>query len=96
MSRYLDTSIGKSKPTQKRTNSVDKYNTTIYNKIPLKDDDLYVITQEGDRLDILAFQFYEDSSMWWYIANANNLNTLNIPAGTSLRIPMSISNAKGS
>jgi len=95
MARYSNTTTGKSKPTRIRVNRVNKYNTTLYNKIPLRDDDLYVISTEGDRLDNLAFQFYGDSSLWWYIGNANNLKTMNIPAGTSLRIPTSVEYAKG-
>ena len=34
------------------------------------------MTQEGDRLDNLAFQFYGNQHLWWYIAHANNLNTM--------------------
>ncbi len=57
--------------------------------IPKKDDDIYIIIQETDRLDLLASQFYDDSTLWWIIASANNLNGVNIGliAGTQLRIP---------
>ena len=95
MTRYINTKLDKSKITNLRNKSVNKYNTIIYDKIPLRNDDLFVITQEGDRLDNLAFQFYKDSSLWWYIAKANNLNTMNISAGTSLRIPITLHYAKG-
>ena len=95
MARYSNTTTSKSKPTQIRINSVNKYNTTIYDTIPLRNDDLYVIATEGDRLDNLAFKFYKDPSLWWYIGKANNLKTMNIPAGTSLRIPTTIQYAKG-
>lgn len=63
--------------------------TYIPKSIPKKDDDIYIITQETDRLDLLASQFYGDSTLWWIIANANNLNSVNIglTAGTQLRIP---------
>ena len=71
------------------------YNTTIYNKVPERNDDLYVIATEGDRCDNLAFQFYGDSRLWWYIAQANNLSSMNITAGTSLRIPASTEYAIG-
>ena len=60
--------------------------TTIYEPIPKMDSDIYVITQHGDRLDNLAFQFYGDQHLWWYIAKANNLSFMTIPIGTSLRI----------
>ncbi len=48
--------------------------TSIPKTIPKKDDDIYIITQETDRLDLLANEFYKDSSLWLIIATANNLN----------------------
>ena len=47
------------------------YQTVRYPKIPRSEDDIYVITTIGDRYDTLAFQYYQDSSLWWVIANAN-------------------------
>ena len=88
-------SIPKSKKSKIRLNSFDKYDTTIYDKIPETNEDIYVISTDGDRLDILAYQFYGDSSMWWYIAQANHINTMNLEPGTSLRIPASTQFAKG-
>ena len=64
------------------------YTTTIYNKVNKVNSDQYFIAQEGDRCDVLANRFYNDSSLWWFIAKVNNLTTNNIPAGTSLRIPI--------
>ena len=61
--------------------------TTIYSSVPENDNDIYVITQAGDRLDLLAHQFYGDVTLWWYIAKANGLNFMTVPVGTSLRIP---------
>jgi hypothetical protein len=57
--------------------------------IPLRDDDIYVATETGDRLDTLANQFYGNSSLWWIIAAANNLHgaMFAVPDGTVLRIP---------
>ena len=90
MSRYEHTKRSKDK---KR--NIDKYETTIYNKVPERNDDMYFIAQEGDRCDNLAQRFYKDPNLWWFIARANNLKTMNVPAGTSLRIPISTINAKG-
>ena len=90
MSRYEHTKMSKDK---KR--NIDKYETTIYNKVPERNDDMYFIAQEGDRCDNLAQRFYGDSSLWWFVARANNLKTMNVPAGTSLRIPISTIDAKG-
>ena len=53
----------------------------------LLNEDIFVVTQEGDRLDNLAFQFYGNQHLWWYIAHANNLTTMNVEIGTQLRIP---------
>ena len=69
------------------------YKTSRYPEIPLSPDDIYVYTVQGDRFDILAQQFYQDSSLWWVIsiANANILNqsSLIIPGGIQIRIPAS-------
>ena len=42
-----------------------------YPNIPLDINDLYVITSDRDRLDLLANQFYNNVDYWWIIANAN-------------------------
>ena len=88
MSRYKETNISKKEyKNSKEKNSFQKYSTTMYKRIPLRDNDLYILTQGGDRLDKLAFQFYGDSRLWWYIAQANHLKTMNVEDGVSLRIP---------
>jgi len=79
----------------KRNGGFRKYQTTIYDTVPEDNTDVYVITQEGDRLDNLANQFYGDPTLWWFIARANNLYSMNVEAGTSLRIPTSTNRAKG-
>ncbi len=63
--------------------------TVIPRTIEKRDDDIYIITQETDRLDLLAQQFYGESKLWWIIAQANNLNSVNIgiEPGIQLRIP---------
>tara|TARA_Y100001937_G_C7102470_1_gene323209 strand:+ start:701 stop:973 length:273 start_codon:yes stop_codon:yes gene_type:complete len=73
----------------------DYYNTTIYEKVPERDTDQYFISVEGDRCDNLAQQFYNNPNLWWFIARVNNLTTMNIPAGTSLRIPIDTEFAEG-
>ena len=88
MSRYKNSRI---KSEQNKT----YYNTTIFDKIPKLESDIYVITQYGDRLDLLAHQFYGDVSLWWYIARANDLNTMIVKENIQLRIPGSTQYAKG-
>tara|TARA_Y100000593_G_scaffold93632_1_gene189248 strand:+ start:625 stop:930 length:306 start_codon:yes stop_codon:yes gene_type:complete len=80
---------------QKRVYSDKSKSTTIYSTIPQTDNDIFVITQDGDRLDHLAQQFYGNVNLWWYIAKANNLTFMTIPAGTSLRIPATTKYAIG-
>ena len=88
MSRYKNTRIDTKK-------NKSYYKTTIFDKIPKSESDIYVITQFGDRLDLLAHQFYGDVSLWWYIARANDLNQLVVPENIQLRIPGSTQYAKG-
>ena len=71
------------------------YETTIYADVPERDDDIYVTTQYGDRLDNLAMVFYGSPSFWWFIAHVNNLDTMNLEAGLTLRIPSTPDRAFG-
>tara|TARA_R100001509_G_C4753985_1_gene177373 strand:- start:178 stop:447 length:270 start_codon:yes stop_codon:yes gene_type:complete len=88
MDRYRNTRI-------KNENKKSFYKTTTFEKIPKSDSDIYVITQYGDRLDLLASQFYGDVTLWWYIARANDLNTMIVPENIQLRIPGTTEYAKG-
>ncbi len=86
--RYSNTRI-------KKENSKSYYKTTEFANIPKTESDFYVITQYGDRLDLLAHQFYGDVTLWWYIARANDLNTMIVPENIQLRIPGTTEYAKG-
>jgi hypothetical protein len=68
------------------------YANNIYPDIPPAEDDIYVITTAGDRLDILANSYYGDVSLYWIIASANNLpgDSLVPPLGQQLRIPVDV------
>lgn len=61
----------------------------IYPEIPLNENDVYVLSQYGDRYDTLAQEFYKDSELWWIISSANNFQkgSLNVTPGVQLRIP---------
>jgi hypothetical protein len=74
---------------KKLANGKKVLKTSIPKSIPKKDDDIYIITQETDRLDLLANEYYGDSKLWWIIATANNINGVNIglDGGIQLRIP---------
>jgi len=96
MSRYERTPIDRVELSTKykdRRGTISKYNTTIYKEVEEKDSDIYLIAQEGDRLDNLAFEYYDDQRLWWFLANVNNLSSMNVPAGTSLRVPISTEDA---
>jgi phage tail protein X len=74
---------------QKLKDGREVYRTRIYPNIPLKDNDIYIVTQTGDRLDTLSYQYYGDQSLWWIIASANNIHDASfaVEDGTILRIP---------
>ena len=96
MSRYNKTSKKKTDLQSiyhDRKGNVTVYDTTIYKKVEEDNSDIYVIAQEGTRLDNLAHEYYNNSRMWWFIAHVNNLSTMNVPAGTSLRIPATLEDA---
>lgn len=71
------------------------YVNNIYPDIPVTENDLYVITVLGDRLDLIANDIYNDSSLWWIIASANGLpgDSLVPPIGGQLRIPADVQSA---
>lgn len=52
-------------------------------------NDTKIVAQEGDRLDLLAAEFYGDETLWFTIARANGLGkgSMSIPPGTIVRIP---------
>ena len=72
------------------------YQTSKYPEVPLSVNDIYVYTTQGDRFDVLAQQYYNDSSLWWVISIANtdklNQSTLIIPEGIQIRIPATYAN----
>jgi phage tail protein X len=82
-SRYLNNKI------KKTFDGRQVYRSKIYPNIPPSDQDTFVATETGDRLDTLAYQFYGDSRYWWIIATSNNIHDANIgfEEGTILRIP---------
>tara|TARA_R110001632_G_scaffold121319_2_gene234014 strand:- start:977 stop:1279 length:303 start_codon:yes stop_codon:yes gene_type:complete len=65
---------------------------TLYPPIIPKSTDLYIVSRDGQRLDTLANEYYQDPRMWWVLAQANNITggTLFVPPGTQLRIPKDV------
>src|SRR6056300_1059677 len=70
-----------------------RYETILYPKFEPKDSDYYIITKKLDRLDLIAFDYYGDETLWWVIQRANALDggTFRVEAGTRLRIPYPLS-----
>ena len=90
MKRYENTIV------KRRENGDRVYSYTLYPKIPIKNSDVFITPTYGDRLDILANDYYGDSSLWWIIAQANGIKgftalyTKNFKG--ELRIPTEIQN----
>lgn len=83
MKRYL-------KITQTRYDGKTSYQTTKYPQVAPSANDTYVITTLGDRYDILAQQYYNDSTLWWIIAIANPTQAQDsyaVAPGQQIRIP---------
>ena len=93
MTRYRNTPV--TTVGSERGNRTNRLYTTIYAEVPEENDDMHFIAQEGDRLDNLAFRFYRNPHLWWFIARVNHLTDMNVPAGTKLRIPVSTDRAQG-
>ena len=79
---------------QIRKKKTRAYRIIKYPEIPLSINDLYVVTTAGDRLDLLANQFYNDVRLWWVIANANRdivrKDSYGLNPGLEIRIPSNI------
>ena len=76
-----------------KKNGIRYYKNNLYPEIPFSDTDVYVITAQGDRYDLLAQQYYNNVSLWWVIPIANVdllFDSIFIPEGTQLRIPINI------
>lgn len=73
---------------------MQKYNTALISDFEYLESDYYIFSREGDRLDTLAHQFYKDVSLWWIIANANNIGkgSMDVQPGLQIRIPYPIDN----
>ena len=84
MKRYQHTKIEKNKFGEQ------VYKSTLYPHIKRHEDDIYIRTKDGDRLDNMAMTFYGDPNLWWYIAHVNHLDSMTVRVGTRLRVPTSL------
>ncbi len=85
MARYDNILIEKGQNDPKR-----RYLNVKYPNIPLGPQDIYVYTSLGDRYDVIALNYYKDSSLWWIINRANSSqssDSLYPRVGAQIRIP---------
>ena len=70
------------------------YVNEIYPLIPASDSDIYITTRNGDRLDLLANDYYNDPKLWWIISKANpgkiSRDSFFIDPGLQIRIPINV------
>lgn len=71
---------------EKNTKRLESY---IIPQLEFSASDVYIYARRGDRLDNLAYRYYNDQSLWWVIAKANNIGkgTWSVEPGALLRIP---------
>ena len=84
--RYKTANVRKDK------NGTRYYKPTIVPNVPIKDSDIFVYPVYGDRFETIAQRYYNDSTLWWIIAKANELSRGEISADPlkKLRIPTEI------
>ena len=65
---------------------------TLYPDIPISDEDKFIRPIDGERLDTLAHRHYQDQSLWWVIAKANEgfKGNIKFKIGERILIPMEI------
>ena len=51
-------------------------------------DDRFHLVVDGDRIDLLAYQYLGDPTLWWVICDFNDMAfPLELTVGATLRIP---------
>ena len=67
------------------------YVNAIYPEIEPTSNDAYITTSYEDRLDLLAYDYYGDETLWWVISRANpdvtRRDSFFIKSGVQIRIP---------
>jgi len=95
MNRYADVKLFRTLNSNLRNEGLTYGNSAKYPIVPQQENDIYAITEWGDRFESLAFQFYGDVTLWWVIAIANpnivNFSSIFLPIGSQIRIPQNIS-----
>ena len=92
MQRYEETKIisnAKKIDTNGNETTVRRLSTTIYPDFLRNGTGTRIISQDGDRLDNLAKEFYGDERLWFVIARANDIGkgSMAVPKGEVIVIP---------
>lgn len=79
-------------PTGTRWDGKRVYKIVQYPIIPISTTDVFIVSNEGDFLESLAYKYYGDPTLFWIIACANNLGKgrMSVPSGLTLRIPVDV------
>ena len=79
-------------PVRNRYDGKRVYKSVIYPPVPPSDSDIFIVSNEADFLDTLAYKYYGDPTLWWIIANVNNIGKgrMSVAAGLTLRIPVDV------
>ena len=70
------------------------YKNIEYPEIPVAPNDVYIISKSTDRVELLAFDYYNDEKLWWIISKANpgkiKRDSFFIDPGLQIRIPSNV------
>jgi prophage DNA circulation protein len=84
-SRYADGIVTRAIDSRNNT-----YQLSLFRQFPEDSSEFYLYTwTQRDRIDLVANEFLGDPSLWWVLMDYNPeiVNPLDIPMGTSIRIP---------
>lgn len=84
-SRYADGMVTRAIDARNNT-----YQLSLFRQFPEGRSQFFLYTwTQRDRIDLVANEFLGDPSLWWVLMDYNPeiVNPLDIPIGTSLRIP---------
>ena len=83
-------------PVIRNANNIRVYSATILPYIQPNINDIYINVDYGDKLDVIADLYYQQASLWWIIALANNIGkgSIYIQNKMQLRIPHNIDEIK--
>jgi hypothetical protein len=68
---------------------VEFWDLLVLPPVPERADDIAYTVKGGDRIDLIAYRQYGNSTLWWVIAVANDLELLpvDLNVGDIIRIP---------